>query len=181
RSPAPPGRRTQHHVRQPTIRSRAPSLPAGLRSELKEEASAQGGGRGTFAEQACRWRRGPSDRPSASGVPPPQAPDATPRPTADDPEPCPVAAGRPAQRTQGGGLRPGRRPGTFAEQACRLRRGRPDATGPPKSRALCPRPSTQGNTRRNGRTSTRSYTPASTYGSASAQARASSSDPNSAT
>src|SRR5690606_504577 len=81
RNPAPPGRRTQHHVRQPTIRSRAPSLPAGLRSELKEEASAQGGGRGTFAEQACR-----------------------------------------------------------------LRRGRPDATGPPKSRALCPRPSTQGNT-----------------------------------
>src|SRR5690606_2623899 len=112
---------------------------------------------------------------------PPPAPDATPRPTADDPEPCPVAAGRPAQRTQGGGLRPGRRPGTFAEQACRLRRGRPDATGPPKSRALCPRPSTQGNPLRTGRTSIRSYTPASTYGSASTQARASSSDPNSAT
>jgi len=32
-------------------------------------------------------------------------------PTADDPEPSPAAAGRPAQRTLGGGFRPGRKPG----------------------------------------------------------------------
>src|SRR5690606_17486820 len=42
---------------------------------------------------------------------PARAPEAAPRPTADGPEPCPVAADRPAQRTQGGGLRPRRRPG----------------------------------------------------------------------
>src|SRR5690606_40831036 len=119
---------------------------------------------GGSVEPCYRWRRGPPDRPAAAGLPPPRAPDATPRPTADGPEPCPVATDRPAQRTQGGGLRPGRRPGTFAEQACRLRRGRPDGAGPPKSRALCPRPSTQGHTRRNGRTSTPSDTPPSTHG-----------------
>src|SRR5690606_19425425 len=69
---------------------------------------------------------------------PPRAPDATPRPTADDPEPCPVAAGRPAQRTQGGGLRPRRRPGDIRGA------GLPVAAGPSRrdrtSEVPCPVP-----------------------------------------
>src|SRR5690606_38889314 len=47
----------------PSIRSRVPSRAAGLRSEIKEEASAAGGRRGTFAEKARRPRRGPPDPP----------------------------------------------------------------------------------------------------------------------
>src|SRR3546814_2102471 len=36
---------------------RRPAGPAGLRGEIKEEASAAGGCRGTFATKACRSRR----------------------------------------------------------------------------------------------------------------------------
>src|SRR5690606_13136208 len=64
----PPRPRTQHHVRQPTIRSRAPSLPAGLRSELKEEASPRaetGDIRGAGLPVAA----GPSRRDRTSEVP----------------------------------------------------------------------------------------------------------------
>ncbi len=42
-------------------RSRAPPRVVGLRSKIKEEESAAGGFRGTFAEKARRPQRGPSD------------------------------------------------------------------------------------------------------------------------
>src|SRR5690606_15960200 len=53
----------------PAIRSRAPPRPAGLRSEIKEEATAAGGGRRTFAETASRSRRGPSDHAENQSTP----------------------------------------------------------------------------------------------------------------
>src|SRR5690606_37645659 len=51
-----------------SIRSRASPWAAGFRSEIKEEAPAAGGRRGTFAEEACRPRRGPSGRLGNSSV-----------------------------------------------------------------------------------------------------------------
>src|SRR5690606_10466729 len=56
--PRPPPERATPRPR----RSRASPRPAGLRSEIREESAAAGGGRGTFAEEACRSRRGPSDQ-----------------------------------------------------------------------------------------------------------------------
>src|SRR5690606_1177546 len=49
-------------MRARTHRSPAPPRLGGLRSKLKEEESAGGGFRGTFAEKARRPRRGPSGR-----------------------------------------------------------------------------------------------------------------------
>src|SRR5690606_19309847 len=40
--------------------------PAGLRGEIKEEASAAGGGRGTFARKVCRSRPAPSGQSQAN-------------------------------------------------------------------------------------------------------------------
>src|SRR5690606_40069943 len=48
------------------IRSPVPSRVVGLRSEIKEEAAAAGGGRGTFAEKARHPRRDQSDGGAAS-------------------------------------------------------------------------------------------------------------------
>src|SRR5690606_30719552 len=48
------------------IRSRVPSRVVGLRSEIREEAAAAGGGRGTFAEKARHPRRDQSDGGAAS-------------------------------------------------------------------------------------------------------------------
>src|SRR3546814_1821028 len=45
-----------------SLRSGVPARTAGLRGEIKEEAFAEGGCRGTFAPKACRPRRDPSGR-----------------------------------------------------------------------------------------------------------------------
>src|SRR5690606_39654423 len=55
--------------------SRAPPWPGGLCAQVKEEASAAGGGRGTWSAKACRPRRGRSGcgegegRPESGGEP----------------------------------------------------------------------------------------------------------------
>jgi len=55
-------RRAERVAEDNAADSRAPSRAAGPCSEIKEEAFAAGAGRGTFAEGACRLRRGPSGR-----------------------------------------------------------------------------------------------------------------------